>query len=244
MINQALARRFWPDEDPVGKRIRFDAEWLTIVGVCADVKHVSLDETNEPQIYAPYVQLSASLLKFVGRDQHYVLRVVGAEEGVIANARNAIHAEDPQMVVKPEKMEALIDQSTAQPRFRTSLIEIFSALALLLAAVGIYAVMAYSVTQRFKELGIRLALGAQQGQIRKLVLGQAFRLAIFGIASGVLAALFLSSLLRSLLFGVTVHDPLTFAVVPAFMFAVVLLASYWPARHASKVSPTVCLRYE
>lgn len=244
MINQALARRFWPNEDPVGKRIRFDAAWLTIVGVCADVKHVSLDETDEPQIYAPYVQLSAPLLKLVGRDQHYVLRIAGPEESVIQDARNAIHAEDPHMVVKPEKMQALIEQTTAQPRFRTSLIEIFSALALLLAAIGIYAVMAYSVTQRFKELGIRLALGAQQGQIRKLVLGQAFRLATFGIGSGLLAALLLSSFLRSLLFGVTVHDPLTFAVVPAFMFAIVLLASYWPARHASKVSPTICLRYE
>jgi putative ABC transport system permease protein len=244
MINQAMARRFWPDEDPVGKRIRFDEAWLTIVGVCADVKHLSLDQANGPEIYAPYPQLPALLLKFVGRDQHYVLRISGAEESVIADARNAVHAEDPQMVVKPEKMQALIDQTTAQPKFRTSLIEIFSALALLLAAVGIYAVMAYSVTQRFKELGIRLALGAQQSEIRSLVLGQALRLAAFGIGLGLLAALLLTRFLRTLLFGVTIHDPLTFVAVPAFMLVVVLLASYWPARHASKVSPTICLRYE
>jgi putative ABC transport system permease protein len=244
LVNQTFVRQFWTNESPIGKRLRFDENWLTIVGVCADIKHNGLDQNSDPEIYVPYPQLSAGILRFLGRDQSYVLRVAGAEASVIASARNVIHAEDPEVVVKVDKMQSLIDETIAEPRFRTSLIEVFSVLALLLAAVGIYAVMAYSVTQRFKELGIRIALGAQQFHIRKLVLGQAFRLAALGIGSGLLAAFFLSRFLRSLLFGVTVHDLLTFAGVPLFMLAIVLLASYWPARRAARVNPTISLRQE
>src|SRR6185369_8512410 len=120
-----------------------------------------------------------------------------------------------------------------QPRFRTSLIAIFSGLALILAGVGIYAVLAYTVTQRFKELGIRIALGAQSSDIRQLILGHALRLASFGVASGLLASYFLSHFLRTLLFGITAHDPLTFLVVAIFMVAIALIAAYWPARRAS-----------
>jgi ABC-type antimicrobial peptide transport system permease subunit len=110
--------------------------------------------------------------------------------------------------------------------------------------VGIYAVLAYSVTQRFKELGIRLALGAQRADIRHLILGHALRLAVLGTACGLLAAYFLSNFLRSLLFGITIHDPLTYFVAPPLMLGIALLAGYWPARHASTVSPTISLRYE
>jgi putative ABC transport system permease protein len=244
IVNQVMARRFWPNEDPVGKRIRYDADWLTIVGVCNDVKHVRLDEETEPEIYAAYPQVPPAVLDLGGRDQHYVVRATGASEGVARSVSTAIHGVDPEIVVKLENMQTLIDDTTAQPRFRTSLIAIFSGLALILAAVGIYAVLGYTVTQRFKELGIRIALGAQSSDIRQLILGHALRLAFFGVTSGLLAAYFLSHFLRTLLFGITAHDPLTFIVVPVFMLAIALLAGYWPARRASKVSPTISLRYE
>src|SRR5262249_35373803 len=182
IINQVFARRFWPNEDPLGKRVRYDAAWLTIVGVCSDIKHVRLDEATEPEIYAPYLQMSPALLKFVGRDQNYVVRAATAGGSVAASIRNAIHAEDPGIVVTLNNMQTLIDDTTAQPRFRTGLTAIFSGLALALAAVGIYGVLAYSVTQRLKELGIRVALGAQRADIRRLILGQALRLAALGVA--------------------------------------------------------------
>lgn len=244
IINQVLARRFWPNEDPIGKRIRFSSDWLTIVGVCNEVKHARLDETVEPEIYAAYLQVPPAMLDLGGRDQHYVIRMAGASGSVAASVRAAIHSEDPEIVVTLDNMQTLIDDTTAQPRFRTSLIAIFSSLALVLAAVGIYAVLAYSVTQRFKELGIRLALGAQRADIRHLILGHAVRLAALGTACGLLAAYFLSNFLRSLLFGITIHDPLTYFVVPPLMLGIALLAGYWPARHASRVSPTISLRYE
>jgi putative ABC transport system permease protein len=243
IINRVMANRFWPGEDPIDQRIRFGEEWLTIVGVCGEIKHARLDEATEGEIYVPYPQVPAAVLKFVGRDQNFVLRTANAGS-VAAAVRNAIHAEAPEIVVNINRMQSLIDDTTAQPRFRTGLIAIFSALALVLAAVGIYAVLAYSVTQRFKELGIRIALGAQRADIRRLILGHALRLAALATACGLLAAYFLSHFLRALLFGVTIHDPLTYFAVPPLMLGIALLAGYWPARHASKVSPTISLRYE
>ena len=244
IINQVLAHRFWPNEDPIGKRIRFSETWLTIVGVCAEVKHVSLDEATEPEIYASYLQLPAPMLNLGGRDQNYVIRMAGSRGTIAESVRKVIRSEDPEIVVTINDMQTLIDNTTAQPRFRTSLIAIFSSLALVLAAVGIYAVLAYSVTQRFKELGIRLALGAQRADIRNLSLGNALRLAVLGTACGLVAAYFLAHFLRALLFGVTIHDPLTYLAVPPLMVGIALLAGYWPARHASNVSPTISLRYE
>ena len=245
IINQVLAVRFWPDnEDPIGKRIRYADAWLTIVGVCSQVKHESLDEVTEPEIYTPYVQVPASILVLAGRDQHYVIRMAGGSGAIAETVRKVIHAEDPEIVVTLNQMQALIDDTTAQPRFRTSLISIFSSLALVLAGVGIYAVLAYSVTQRFKELGIRLALGAQRADIRHLILGHALRLAALGTACGLVAAYFLSHFLRALLFGITIHDAMTYLAVPPLMVGIALLAGYWPARHASKISPTISLRYE
>jgi putative ABC transport system permease protein len=244
MINQVLARRFWPNEDPIGKRIRFSSDWLTIVGVCGEVKHARLDEATDPEIYAPYVQVPASMLDMGGRDQNYVIRMAGASGNIADDVRKVIHNQDPEIVVTLNDMQALIYDTTAQSRFRTGLIAIFSSLALLLAAIGVYAVLTYSVTQRFKELGIRIALAAQPWQIRGLVLGQAFRLAALGIGSGWLAAFLVSHFLRSLLFGIAVHDWLNFTMVPMFMLAVVLLAGYWPARRAASVSPMTSLRQE
>jgi putative ABC transport system permease protein len=206
-------------------------------------KHVRLDEATEAEIYVPYPQVPSAVLKFVGRDQNFVLRTANTGS-VAASVRNALHAEAPEVVVNINRMQSLIDDTTAQPRFRTGLIAIFSGLALVLAAVGIYAVLAYTVTQRFKELGIRIALGAQRADIRRLILGHALKLACVGTASGLLAAYFLSRFLRALLFGVTIHDPITYLTVPPLMLGIALLAGYWPARHATRVSPTISLRQE
>jgi len=184
------------------------------------------------------------VLKFVGRDQTYVVRAAALSGSAAASIRNAIHAEDPDVVVTLNSMQTLIDDTTAEPRFRTGLTAIFSGLALTLAAVGIYGVLAYTVTQRLKELGIRIALGAQRADIRRLILTRALRLASLGIACGLLAAYFLSHFLRTLLFGIDRYDPVTFLSVPPFMLAIALLAAFLPAHRASKVSPTISLRSE
>src|SRR5262249_1386186 len=209
---------------------------------CSDIKHVRLDEATEPEIYALYLQMSPALLKFVGRDQNYVVRAVTAGGSVAASIRNAIHAEDPGIVVTLNNMQTLIDDTTAPPPFRTGLTAIFSGLALALAAVGIYGVLAYSVTQRLKELGIRVALGAQRADIRRLILGQALRLAALGVACGLMAAYFLGHFLRAVLFGINLRDPLTFLSVPPFVLAIHLTAAYLPARRASAVNPVISLR--
>jgi predicted permease len=244
VINQALARSYFPNEDPIGRRIRYDVAWLTIVGVCGDIRHSSLDQPPEPEIYAAYPQIPPALLNFVGRDQNYVVRAAGTTDSIASGVRQALHVAAPEVVIKVNEMRELIRDTTAQPRLRTSLIAIFTGLALALAAVGIYAVLAYTVTQRFKELGIRIALGARSSDIRRLILGHALRLASLATASGLVAAYFLVHFLRTLLFGVAIHDPLTFVAVPLFMLAIALLAGYLPARQASRVSPTISLRQE
>src|SRR4030095_8140091 len=148
------------------------------------------------------------------------------------------------MVVKVNTMEALIRDSLARPRFRTWLVAIFSIFALTLAAFGIYGVIAYLVTQRYKEIGIRLALGATRPNILRLILGGTLKLTAAGIAAGLLGAFFVARFLNTILFGVTVHDPLTFILVPACLVAIALLAGYLPARRATRVDPVRSLRYE
>ena len=159
-------------------------------------------------------------------------------------ARGAIRELDPLMVVKVNTMENLIHASVAQTRFRTWLIGIFSLFALGLACLGIYGVIAYLVTQRNKEIGIRLALGATRGNILQLILGRTCTLAAAGIVSGLFAAFFLARFLDSILFGITAHDPLTFIAVPFGLVAIALLAGYLPARRATRVDPVISLRYE
>ncbi len=198
---------------------------------------------SDMEIYVPYPQVSATVLQFVGRDLNYVVR--SESPGAIATElRNALHTLDPQGVVKVNTMEALIRESTAQPRFRTWLIGIFAGFALTLACLGIYGVIAYLVTQRYKEIGIRLALGATRANIFQLILGRTLWLAASGVAAGLIAALFLTKFLASLLYGVTVHDPLSFLLVPVGLTGIALLAGYFPARRAAAVNPVKSLRYE
>ncbi|MBA3609308.1 MAG: FtsX-like permease family protein, partial [Chthoniobacterales bacterium] len=243
IVSELLARRSWPNDNAVGKKIRYGDDWLTVVGVCGDIKHGALDESSVSMIYVPYPQVPAEVAQFVARDVNFVVR--SSSPGAAATGvRGALHALDPAMVVSMSTLEELIHESTTQPRFHTWLIGIFSILALSLACLGIYGVIAYLVTQRNKEIGIRLALGATRGNILGLVLGRTFLLAVAGIAAGLLAALFLARFLDTILFGITAHDPLTFVVVPLGLIAIALLAGYLPARRAILVDPVTSLRCE
>ena len=243
IVNELLARRFWPNESPIGKRIRYHKDWLTIVGVCGNVKHSSLDAASNPEIYVPYPQVPEAVMTFVGRDMNYVVRSANPVS-TASELRSTIRALDPAMVVKVTTVEALISESIAQPRFRTWLIGVFSIFALTLACLGIYGVIAYLVTQRYREFGIRIALGATRSNILHLVLGRTLRLTAMGVLAGATAALFLSRFLSSVLFGIGVHDAVAFIAVPACLTAIALLAGYLPARRATRVDPVTSLRYE
>ena len=168
IVNEMFARRHWRDENPIGKRIRYGRDWISIVGVCGSVKHNSLDSEPYAEIYVPYPQTSVDALTFVGRQLNFVVRS-SAPASVAPSIRNTIHSLDPALVVKVNTMESLINDSVAQPRFYMVLLAAFAGIAVLLAALGIYGVISYSVGQRTRELGIRVALGATQKKIVRLV---------------------------------------------------------------------------
>jgi predicted permease len=243
VVNEVFAQRFWPNESPLGKRIRFGRDWLSIVAVCGGIKHRSLDVAPDAEIYVPYPQTPAGALTFVGRQLNFVVRS-SAPASVAPLLRGTINRLDPNLVVRINTMESLIDDSVAQPRFRTWLIGVFSIFALTLACLGIYGVIAYLVTQRYKEIGIRMALGATRANILQLILGRTLKLTAMGVIAGLIAAFFLSRFLSSILFGITVHDTVTFIAVPACLIIIALLAGYLPARRATKVDPVTSLRYE
>lgn len=182
-------------------------------------------------------------MQFVGRDMNYVVHSANPASSA-GELRRAIRALDPQLVVRINTMQALIRESIAQPRFRTWLIGIFSIFALTLASLGIYGVIAYLVTQRYKEIGIRIVLGATRRNILQLILARTLKLTAAGILTGLIAAFFLSKFLSSILFGIAVHDPVTFVAVPACLIVIALLAGYLPARRATRVDPVTSLRYE
>jgi predicted permease len=243
IVNEVFVQRFWPDESPLGKRIRYGKEWISIVAVCGSIKHNGLDVAPDAEIYVPYPQTSAGALTFVGRQLNFVVRST-APASVAPLLRNTIGSRDPNLVVRVNTMESLINDSIAQPRFRTWLIGVFSMFALTLACLGIYGVIAYLVTQRYKEIGIRMALGATRANILQLVLARTFKLTAAGILAGLIAAFFLSRFLSSILFGIATHDPVTFALVPFCLIVIALLAGYLPARRATRVDPVSSLRYE
>jgi len=240
VINQTLAERFWPQADPVGKSLRFPEGGgaATIIGVVGDVKHDSLDRPSGAQIYLAYAQnpfIFASL----------VVRTASDPMSLAPAVRGAIWSVDKdQPVWKVRTMEFLLDRGVGSRRYLTYLLAGFSVLALVLAAVGIYGVLAYAVTQRRHEIGVRVALGARPGDIYRMVLGQGMALAVVGIGTGLAAALALTRLLSGMLYGVSASDPLSFAGIAILLAAVALLACYVPARRATKVDPMVALRQE
>ena len=246
VINEAMARHFYGNQNPIGRRVRGGPPepWCTIVGVVGNAKNGGLDQPAGTEMYLPFAQHMAT--NDFGLTPFYVvLRTSRNPLDLVSEARNAIHGIDASMpVASVRTMDQVIDTAQSQPRFIALLLTLFSALALVLAAVGIYGVMAYAVTQRTNEIGIRMALGAQRRDVMALVLGQGMRLALSGIAVGVLLAFGLTRLMSSLLFGVSPSDPATFVAVVIVLGAAAVAACYIPARRAMRVDPIVALRYE
>lgn len=245
IINQALAKRDFPGEDPVGKRINLGNNdpqgqpvWWEIVGVVSDVRSLELREAATPEFYLSGLQDTFG-------NMFMVVRTSVEPSGVVAAVRHATSEVDKSAALSDVKtMENIVSDAVTQPRFNLVLLGLFSCIALLLSAAGIYGVTAYSVTQRTHEFGIRMALGAQVGDVLRMIIRQGMLLISVGIAIGLLSAFALTRLLRTLLFGVSVTDPLTFVVISILLTAVALLACYVPARRATKVDPLVALRYE
>ncbi len=240
-ISSSLAQQLFPNESALGQRILIGYPANSsreIVGIVGDVKDSDLSARQSAQIYVPFVQNP-----FWAAD--IAVRSHGNPSALSGALREQIRAIDPALpVAEVRPMVEVIGSSFAQPRFRTALLSLFGAAALLLAAIGIYGVLAYTVAQQTREIGIRMALGANPRRVLRLVLARGLRLAGAGTVVGVLAALVLTQLLNSLLFDVSATDPLTFAAVAGLLLAVALLACYVPARRAMRVDPMVALRYE
>jgi putative ABC transport system permease protein len=249
MINQTMARRYWPNEDPIGKLIKpqfptanvpwrpaTTNTWLAIVGVVEDVKEMGVNAEQQAEIYLPYLQNPSSLMNLLVRSKSDPLRLVPAVR------RQVLAVDGDQPVYNIKTMENVLSQSIATPQLITSLLTIFAAIALLLAAMGVYGVMSYSVAQRTHEVGVRMALGAQQQHVLRMILGHGLRLVLFGVGLGVMVALAVTRVISNLLFGVSATDPQVFVGVPLLLIAVALLATYFPARRALKVDPIIALR--
>jgi putative ABC transport system permease protein len=243
IINETFARRFFPNEDPIDKRFVYgnpapNNPWMTIVGVVADVRRTGFDRAVRPETFLPQAQSPDNGLTIVAR-------TASDPAGFANTLRNEVWAVDKdQAVYDIETMDQTLSEMTSQRRFNMLLLGVFAGVALILAAVGIYGVISYSVTQRSHEIGIRLALGAQASDVLKLIVGQAAVLALAGVTVGLIAAFFLTRLMSSLLYGVSATDPLTFAAISLVLSGVALGASYVPARRAMKVDPMIALRYE
>ena len=241
VINEELAKKFFPDEDPIGKRINVTngpERFREIVGIVGDVKQYGLAQPTTMQTYEPYLQTPFSGMTLVVRADGNPAALSGAIRSEVL----AIDKEQPVSRIRP--LEQVVSESVAKQRFLMLLLGIFASVALVLAAVGLYGVMSYSVNQRYHEIGIRAALGAQRKDVLKLVVGQGMALALTGAAIGLAASFALTRLMASLLFGVSATDPLTFAVIALLLTIVALLACYLPARRAMKVDPMIALRYE
>jgi len=241
IVNQTMAERFWPNEDPVGNRVlglTDKYEWQEIVGVVGDVKHGGLESASEFQTYVPYLQVPSPWMGIV-------VRTTSEPASLASSVSHQIYAVDKeQPVVKVRTMEKILADSIADRRASVFLMGLFAGLACLIAAVGIYGVVSYSVTQRTHEIGVRMALGAEKRTVLTMLLGEGLRTAGIGVGIGAVGALGLARFLASHLYGVKPSDPETFIVALLILAGVALLANYIPARRATKVDPMVALRYE
>src|SRR5262245_550653 len=240
IINQAAARRYWSNEDPIGRRVHLGRQetWLTVIGVVGNVRESGLQLEPEPGIYVPYAHLPVPSLTLA-------IRTAADPLSIVSDVRRQIRDVDPdQAVSQIATLEQLVATAIAQPRFNASLLFLFAAVALILAAVGIYGVMAHVVGQRTREIGLRLALGAQTADVFRLILGQGMKPALIGVLIGFGGGLALTRLIENLLFGVSATDLLTFTAIALLLTVVALLACYVPAWKATKVDPMVALRYE
>jgi putative ABC transport system permease protein len=244
IIDETMERKFWPDEDPIGKRISFQRNpqgnpiWREVVGVVGHVKHKGLEGESPVQYYIPHRQLPINTVFLVAR-------TAVEPESLAGSVRTAIQEVDRELpVFRVTTMEQMVADSMAQRRFSMTLLGIFALVAMILASVGLYGVMSYSVTHRTNEIGIRMALGASVSDVLRMVVGQGMGLSLAGVVIGLVGAFLLTRVMRTLLFSVSATDPLTFAAVALLLAAVSLLACFVPARRATKVDPMEALRYE
>jgi putative ABC transport system permease protein len=243
VVNESMVRRYWANEDPLGKRFKFgdadsDNPWITVIGVAADARRTAPDRDARPSAYMPHSQLPVGGMMLLIRSNTDPLRLAGP-------IREAVRALDPnQPVAQISTLESMLGERLAQRRLTTLLAGLFSAVAILLALVGVYGVLSYAVAQSTREIGVRIALGAEVRDVMRMVFRRVSLLLIGGLGLGLLGALLATRALGSLLYGVGVLDPATFALAPLLLGSVALLACYLPARRATKVDPAVALRAE
>jgi putative ABC transport system permease protein len=242
ILNEAAARKFWLNDDAVGKRVNFGANltqspWVTIVGVVGNVRHLGLETEPRAEVYRPYGNnpLTGPMI---------AIHTSGNPAALASLVRSEIRSIESEMPLVLNTIDTVIELSVAQRRFSMMLLGIFAALAMLLAIVGIYGVMSYIVSQRTHEIGLRMALGAQKREVLRMVVGEGLALTLIGVVIGVPSAVLVTRAMAGLLFGVGNTDPLTYLAVSAIVVTVSLAAAYVPARRAARVDPLVALRYE
>jgi putative ABC transport system permease protein len=243
LINETMAKKIFPNDNPIGKRLTFgrrdnNPDWYEIVGIVGDVKHYGLDQATTMQTYEPYTQQTFSAMTLV-------VRAAGEPTELTAGVRDQVLSLDKEQPISNIKtLDQSISTSVAQQQFSMLLLSVFAGVALLLAAVGIYGVLSYAVTQRTHEIGIRMALGAGQPEVLKLIIGHGLRLTLIGVTLGLGGAFALTRLMATMLFNVSATDPLTFTLLALALLLIALLACFVPARRATKVDPMIALRYE
>jgi putative ABC transport system permease protein len=244
IVDEEMVHRYWPNSDPIGKRITFNSltdssiQWIQVVGVVGHTTQEGLDAQKRVQLYLPIAQATRPFLTFA-------VRTAGEPLGVLSAVRRAVHSVDPDLPLsRTSTMDRLIAQSTGSRRFAMLLLGGFALLAMTLAAIGLYGVMSYTVTQRARELGVRLALGAEAREVLGLVLLQGLNLALTGVGIGLVAAFAVTRVMKNMLFNLSATDPLTFLTIALLLVAVALVASYLPALRATRVNPIEALRSE
>ena len=240
IVNEAMARRLWPNQDPVGKRFApgRKAPWLEIVGVVSDVKSMSLADPPDLEFYLPYKMSPAPSMSLVVRTTLDAQRLNSMLRATLRELDRELPVSDATALADS------ISRSTSARRFSVTLLGVFAGLALLLAAVGIYGIVAHSVTRRTHEIGVRMSLGAHPQRIAGMVVGRALLLGGAGVAIGASGSLALTRLLRTMLYGVSATDPAVFVAASAFLLVVAAVAAYIPARRAARVDPLIALRHE
>jgi ABC-type antimicrobial peptide transport system permease subunit len=240
VVNQTFVKRYFGGRDPIGRKVHGWGEWFTVIGEVKDSKYITLTEAQRAYFYVPFRQIYRADMGLA-----FYIRTTTDPRNAIATMRREVRAVDPNVSIVDAMplAEHIVDTLYAE-KVAASLLSTLGGLALLLAAVGLYSVMAYSVTQRTHEVGIRMALGAEPMHVLKLVVGQGFALTLAGVGAGLAAALAFTRLLASFLYGTSATDPTTFVAVSLLLACVALLASYLPARRATKVDPMEALRYE
>ena len=238
IINESLAERLFPNDDPLGKRLKHGSQWQTVIGVVGDVRQRRLNEEASPQLYVTYADFKHTTMTLA-------IRTANDPAGLIPAVRREVQRLDPALpIFNVMTLDGFVGRTMAGWRLSAWMFGLFASLALSLAAVGVYGVLSYSTEQRAREIGLRMALGAQRSDVLRLIVGQGLKLVVIGVAIGLAAALALSRAMKSLLFGVTATDPLTFAGVALLLTIVALVACFIPARRAAMTDPMVSLRRE